>query len=505
MLLGSDTCSGTSCHTDLVNQWRGSPHRFSVNNLFFKKQIALFIEMEGPEYVRICINCHDPVAALLPDAEERYARGEIDNPEGISCKACHVITAFDETRGNGLYFIKAPFSYPFDGSPEGSEERSIHDSAIHSDQRRHLRSYRRKQLYRKSNYCITCHLVTVPEQITGGKALRLHTLFDQWSGSKWEEITNCVDCHLPRFQMDLNGYSFFDHRIMGINTDLLLTAEVPLGDVPYVKDYNYFVGRYLAGDLSKGAYEVVADPSTYKFRKNPKREINIFQLFYPSEITRFLSSSIFLASGPILNLEVTGLNTATPENRLEVHTRTTNIRVGHNFPSGPIDVQEIWLEGILKEGSNSTIAHVGGMDENHYVDPSAPILGSRGIIDSEGQPLLRHEFWKAAAVIDKRVLVPFGSTEDRLLLPLPDPPIGEYNLIIRWNFRRMNQRIVDWVWEGENVSMPVIVLDYSNVKFAIETDPVDENRYVVKIRDVSRPYRDREMNWLDVLRGQRVE
>ncbi len=505
MLQDSASCSGKACHTVLVDQWRGSAHRFSVNNRFFQKQVALFIEMEGTTYVRTCINCHDPATALLPDAEERYARGEIDNPEGVSCKACHTITAFDGTRGNGLYTIKAPFSYPFDGYPEGSVERSRHDAAIHADPRRHLRSYRRKTFYRSSDYCIACHLITVPEELTGGPVLRLHTLFDQWRGSKWEKATNCVDCHLPRMQMDVHGYSFFDHRIMGSNVDLALAADVPTSELPYVEDYTSFTKRYLAGDLAKGRYEVVAEPAAYTFRQNPRRQINPLLFFYPSEIMRYLYAASFLSRGPILNLEVTGLHIEKPGQRLKIHTRTTNVRVGHNFPSGPIDVQEVWLQAVLRNEAGQLIAQIGGVDHRHYVDPHAPILGSRGIQDSQGRQLLRHEFWKAASVIDRRVLGPFESVEDTLVLPIRPPVEGTYSLEIRWNFRRINQRIADWVWDNQGVTMPIVELDRSTLTFTIEKDPSNKGDYAIKVHNVSRPPRSLGNNFLEVLRGPRDE
>ncbi|NLH50703.1 MAG: hypothetical protein GX444_19175 [Myxococcales bacterium] len=470
-LTESASCSGTGCHDTLVEQWRGSSHRFAVNNQFFRKVVQVYIEMEGTEYVRTCINCHDPVGAFSLDTEQKYASGEINNPEGISCKACHLITDYDAVRGNGLYTVREPESYPDDGAPEKTEARRQHDLALHLDIRRHLRNYRRKGLYRPGEYCVTCHLVTVPQEVSGGDSFHLHTLFEQWRKSPWADHQNCVDCHLPRFQMDENGYLFFDHRIMGINTDLLVSADIPESEKLSVMDFNQWSARYLAGDLRFGSYQILADPRLYLFRKNPNRRPNALTLYTPEEIRRYKTGVYFLAGGPIIDLAVDIPANTEADGALQIKTKTTNVRVGHNFPSGPIDVQEIWLEAVLQDATGNEVYHLGGLDPYRFVDPTAPILGSRGIIDAEGKPLLKHEFWRAAKTIDKRVLEPFGSTEDRLTLPLAGLPAGKYTLKVQWNFRRMNQRIVNWVWPKKNKTMPIVILDYSRYELTITDRP----------------------------------
>jgi len=487
-LNGSQGCSGYGCHTIIVDQWRGSSHRFSVNNAFFRKVCQRYLELEGPEYVRTCINCHDPVAAMSPDAEEKYLTGKIDNPEGISCKACHIITNYHPQRGNGLYTMKAPASYPFDQRLEDqSKERAYYKRAIHMDPRLHVRNYRRKAYYRSSEYCITCHNVIVPEETTGGKPLHLHTLFKQWRNSEWSKYLNCVDCHLPRFQMDENGYVFFDHRILGSNMDLLQTADAPAAERGYVEDFSQFSRRYLDGDLRYNTYEVVANPAWYKFRKNPNRKLSLATFFTWYELKRFLEAMYFLGGGPIIDLEARVEDRLTPEGALQIGTKTTNVRVGHDFPSGPIDVQEIWLEAVLKDRSGKVVAQTGGLDDKHYLAATAPILGSRGILDAQGRPLLYHEFWKAAQVVDKTVLAPFQSVEHGLQLQLPALPDGVYALTVRWNFRRMNQRLVDWVWPEQHQTLPVTILDFSEFQVKVGRDA--ENKISCETQLVNRPPR----------------
>jgi hypothetical protein len=130
---------------------------------------------------------------------------------------------------------------------------------------------------------------------------------------------------------------------------------------------------------------------------------------------------------------------------------------------------------------------MGALDADNFVDPRAPILGCRGVEDAQGRPLVRHEFWKIAKIIGKRVLAPFGSVNDVVELRLPEVPEGEYRLKLKWNFRRMSQRIANWVWDGKGVTMPVMVLDES--EHAIVVKRQDDGSYAVDATLVFRPGR----------------
>lgn len=487
-LSDSASCGTANCHPTLVKQWRGSSHRFTTNNVFFQKVVARLVETEGAGHVRMCINCHDPIGAMSQDSDDQYAAGRIDNPEGISCKACHLIIHYDEERGNGLYTLKSQSPYPFDGAPEGSEERSRHNRAIRLDPRMHLRDFRRRGMYREGDYCGACHLVTVPEGLTGSNSFHLHNLFEQWEQSPWEDHLNCIDCHLPRFQMDENGYTFFDHRLMGMNLDLKLNALWEPEDLPYIDDFSSFTKRVLLGDLAPGKYPVIADPDLYMFRKNPVGEINpLLMLYSIREFTTFKKTEEYLQAGPIIQFEATLDETADPRTGLGLLVATTNARVGHNFPSGPIDVQEIWLEVLWTDEEGNAVTHIGGMDERHYIDPAAPYLGSRGIVDAQGNQLLYHEFWLAARVVDKRVLRALETTEDRIVLPLSDNAASEYRLTVKWNFRRMNQRLADWVWPDQDVTMTVLTLDQA--EYRVRLMPRDDGLYQVETTLLKRPHR----------------
>lgn len=486
-LNGSAGCAGADCHGVIVSQWRGSTHRFSVNNRFFQKEIELFVQMEGPENVRPCINCHDPVAALSRDGDALYAQGRIDNSEGISCKACHIITHVDKQRGNGLYTVKAPERFPDADFVRDSHTPKTVDAALPSDPRVHLRNFQRSTYYRAGEYCITCHLVTLPDAGAAQGPMHLHTLFDQWQKSDWPKYQNCVDCHLPRFQLDENGYTFFDHRLMGINTDLGMNAKPEAGDEPYIKQFTDFTERFVAGTYEYCNYPLMAEPIAYKFAPGKEEKLSPFTLYSFEDMRRFFATMYMLSGGPPITLSVELPHALRDGDKLDLGILTTNARVGHNFPSGPIDVQETWLEASLEDKDKRVIAHLGALDSRNRVEAGAPILGSHGIVDALGNKLIHHEFWRAQRVLDKRVLAPRASLRDAITLAWPHAAPGSYTLRVRWNFRRMNQDIVDWVWPGENRSAHVLVLDES--VYALTVDRAATGAVTVQGSLRSRPTR----------------
>lgn len=471
-LNGSAGCAAQKCHTAIVDQWRGSSHRFSVENRFYQKSVKLFMETQGVEHVRLCINCHDPSLALSPDAEKRYAAGDIHSSEGVSCKGCHAIKAANTTQGDGLYTIQEPTRYLNDTAPIGTPEREDFLEAVRLGPRPHVRDLLVPGAPDRSRLCASCHLVTVPKAL-GGREFQLHTLFAQWEKSAWKDHFDCVDCHFPRFQIDNESYAFFDHRVMGINADLDLSANVAAVDAGMVRRTSDYVLRYIAGDLKRGSYparEVDYTGSYYGGLKVALPEVNALGIHSPPEYIKYFAMLYYLSGGPIIDLAVQVDQRLSSDGRLQLSARTTNVRVGHDFPSGPIDVQEVWLEALLADAQGRIVAHVGSQDAQHEVDPLAPRLGAKGIEDADGKALLRHEFWKTAKVVDKRVLKAFAAVEDHLSLPLGAQPSGTYTLTVRWNFRRMNQRIANWLWEDRSVTMPVIVLDSSVIQLTIRPD-----------------------------------
>ena len=102
----SEVCK--NCHQEIYRQWKGSMHAQStaladpIHATFYKKVVGSPTE-EGVKHKAsgkypVCLQCHAPNAArdkvTKLDANPAYA-------EGVNCVACHTLTGFTGTIGEG--------------------------------------------------------------------------------------------------------------------------------------------------------------------------------------------------------------------------------------------------------------------------------------------------------------------------------------------------------------------------------------------------------------------
>jgi hypothetical protein len=104
--VSSEVCK--SCHQEIYRQWKGSMHAQStalsdpIHATFYKKVVGSPTE-EGVKHKAsgkfpVCLQCHAPNAArdqvTKLDAKPAYS-------EGVNCVACHTLTNFTGTMGEG--------------------------------------------------------------------------------------------------------------------------------------------------------------------------------------------------------------------------------------------------------------------------------------------------------------------------------------------------------------------------------------------------------------------
>lgn len=451
-----------NCHVELTDQWLGSTHRYAVKNRFYQKVIREYIVEFGVEAARFCINCHDPATVLSGDLQNQYnlINGRMDNTEGVSCKACHIITRVDSQIGNGLIRVRAEKPYPGFENLANEANKEKYFRAILADPRAHIRAFSRKRFYKTSEYCISCHLVTVRGTGADQPPMQLHTLFEQWEKSPWKDELTCAECHLPTFQMDRHGYPFYDHRILGSNNALHLLAIDPSPkEMELIRELETMTNSYLKGTLSRGFYEEVYDPRTKQFTRNPAGRINTFMtgfVYGRGGLERYHRLQQYMGSGPIIGMNLTAEVT---DGVLAVNILSRNERVGHNFPSGPIDVNEGWLELTVRDATGKTIYHSGYLDERHYLEPNAHYLGCREALDAAGRPVTQHQFWRIRRVIGARVFKAKGTLTDDYRIPLPTDAVPPVKIEAAWQYRRVKQQIADWLFDGNGTTFPVLELN----------------------------------------------
>jgi len=411
-----------SCHNEIFNQWADSNHKNLVDsNPYYMVMEGIAAEVEGEDFRKWCMGCHNPSALttgltktshpmtngnfLSNTLYEKGAKTLIENfekhgnsrlEEGVSCLTCHRITDAKST-GNASYTLDLnnQKKYPFEDSDAGISQY-LGEKFINAKPEVHKQSYSNK-LYKKSEYCASCHDETSP---TTGK--KIVATYQEWKKSPYNNPTDksknktCIDCHMTNLE---NG-----------EFSPLKGTSTLGGKVKKDVKVHYFAGsnHFLSGLKSK------------------KHEDQTLQLLRTSA-----------------KLDVTIKNN-------QVHVGVKNVGAGHHLPTGVADFRELWLDITVKDANGKIVFSSGKLKEDGDLDKDArPFMKVFG--DENGKPvgLL---FWKYKTLISdtripakkRRVETYDINTSQKLSYPL--------KAIVKLNFRIYPQ----WVTNAVRKAYPLL-------------------------------------------------
>ena len=380
--IGASTCQ--RCHADIVEQWASSVHRFSsFNNPFYEASIVAlradtlrnnpWVEEHIASYPEIgengtgrtkskwCSGCHDPALMLAGKMNLPIDREWAESQAGLTCLACHSIDKIHDVTGNGNYNIadEQEDPYLFANAPTGSVGAFLHDAAIKAKPTVHKRQML-KPFFRTSEFCASCHKVSLREQVNNYRWLRGQNEYDNWHDSGVAlnasrtfylppKERSCQDCHMPLEPAIYNDVAAKDgmvksHRFLSVNTAL-----------PFLRGDTTSI-RMIEEDLQKD-----------------KMRVEIFALTSESQ------------TDPILALD-DKLPPLPAGETVLVDVVVRNQGVGHTFPGGTNDSNEGWLEFTVS-GENGTVLTISGfIDETGHLDPMAHVFKAL-MVDKDGNAI----------------------------------------------------------------------------------------------------------------------
>jgi len=413
----SMSCMVAGCHPQVGREWAGSPHRFAATNAFYRAAVGDLLTRGDREGAVFCANCHDPERVLTGEIATAYtADGGVPEggSDGVSCLVCHAMTAVgSEPPGNGLFRLAA--APPHTADPDRFRED------VDLDARRHVELLGIDEFVLSPMACRTCHRLELGRDhgvlTEGGVVLQNAGLPESAPGYA---AVFCEECHLPRLD---RGFDHYTHRMPGINVDQALYVPRSHPD-----------DEELIAAFSKAAAEQAG--------VTPRLPIDAPEWPpAPPPATYFVSAD---ETPRVLSLRV---RPTLDGDTLRLDTTTRNLRVGHDFPSGPVDLQQIWMEVRVADAAGRVLLHVGDLGDDGGIRGEPPILGGREL-DANGEDIRRHRLFDVVRV-EKRALTLGASAEDQLLVPLPPDVVHPLDVRARWLFRRANPSFARWALGGD--------------------------------------------------------
>ncbi len=453
-----------NCHGDAHEQWRFSAHRFaSFNNPAYRFSVentrAVLLERDGhTRGARFCAGCHD----LVP-----LFSGEFDRPDfdpdgasaqaGITCTACHAISAVNSPRGNADYTISQPEHYPFAFSSSGFLSW-VSDTLIRAKPDFHKSTFL-KPVHRTPEFCGACHKVHLPRELNQYRWLRGQNHFDSFtqSGVAGTSVSsfhypeqareNCGQCHMP-----LRPSDDFGARPLPENPEVLA-----------IHDHGF-----------PGANTAL--PHLLGF---PDRVMEQHQRFLAGAVTVDIFS---LREGGSINGELLAPLGAVPvslqpgrDYLLEVVLR--NRKTGHLFTEGTADSNQVWLELTLSAG-DSAFARSGFISAAGDVDPAAHFVNAY-VIDRQGRRIDRRNAEDIFTTLYNNQIPPGAA--DTVLYRFTTPPdlSGPVTIEASLNYRKFDSRFFR-LFQGQPEAvndLPVTRIDTDRRVLGQDGQPVDPNRW----------------------------
>jgi len=380
LLAGSARCG--SCHEQIYHEWLPSAHRYSSMDDMFQRVQSLMAVETTPEHTRYCAGCHDPIS-LLSGAKnsDNVTLSAVGADEGISCVVCHSIVQAD-VQGNGDYTIRAPMRYIYE-LEDSSMARGVSDFLIRTYPQHHISSYS-KPLYKTPEFCGACHKQYVDREVnTDIGKVQGQNQYDSWKNSRWyhgdahAKTVGCRECHMPlnesgdpaRGDVTDSNRTLVDgkhrsHRMLASNQYIPLLHKLE-GAEEHVR----LTEQWLRGEYS---IPEIADKWT---------------------------------DGPVVRLDIVAPDNIVPGESANVRITLTNNKTGHDFPTGPLDMIESWLEIVVTDEAGTVLHHTGALDADQNVVGTQVHFKADGF-DRRGDLIDRHNLWDLVGASYKRALYP---------------------------------------------------------------------------------------------------
>jgi hypothetical protein len=472
-LAGSQSCGSAGCHTQILEEWLASAHRYSAMDTIFQAIQNVMAEQNGPESTRYCGGCHDPIS-LFSGTKNVF----VDNltnltgyDEGVSCLVCHAIHETD-LQGNANYVVERPSEYLWQWSP-GGVGKLASDFLIRTYPDEHKKLS--KRVYKAPEYCAACHKQFIDEEVNKVGWVQLQNQYDNWKASHWyhegdaTKTVECRECHMP----------------------LVASTDPAAGDTA---DYNRS-----ADDRMHRSHRFIASnqlmPKLLDLEGWEKQhELTEQWLQGNFEIPEIRDK---WAEGPIVKLTIEAPEQAAPGEEVPIRVVLTSNKVGHDYPTGPLDIIQSWVEIEVTDDAGNVVFASGRTDEKNFIEPGSFLFKAEPV-DQYGNLIDRHNLWEMVGVRFRRAIFPgFSDTVEykvdcpgSLGAPPPETGVaamnrsievssgespGALHVVATLKYRKVDQFLINFLFgEDSGITAPAVDLDRETVSIEVTGRPTAE-------------------------------
>ena len=169
----------------------------------------------------------------------------------------------------------------------------------------------------------------------------------------------------------------------------------------------------------------------------------------------------------------------------------TSNKVGHDYPTGPLDIIQSWVEIYVEDESGNRIFASGTRDERNFIEPGSFLFKAEPV-DQQGNLIDRHNLWEMVGIRYRRSLFPgysdtveyrmscpaaFGAQESKDVtgtgagskeISVPAPAIGgRYNVTAILYYRKADQFLIDF-FLGDDTAVTAEAVEITRATASID-------------------------------------
>ncbi|HSB62726.1 MAG TPA: hypothetical protein VLJ18_01115, partial [Thermoanaerobaculia bacterium] len=288
--------------------------------------------------------------------------------------------------------------------------------------------------------------------------VQLQNQYDNWRKSKWNHpkdaktTVECRECHMPLLDgrepasgdtADYNRTAtdgkHRSHRFLGANQYMPALLKLPGGDEQVA-----LVKKWLKGEV---------------------------------EVPEIAGK---WAKGAVVSLDLDAPPKARRGEPLKLRVVITSNKVGHDYPTGPLDLIQSWVEVEVKDEAGRVVFASGKPDEKKMIPPGTFLFKAEPV-DQYGNLIDRHNLWEMVGVRYRRSLFPgysdaaeyaFGCPGTPAVskpsrdVTIPAPPRGKLEVLATLHYRKLDQYLVDFLFPGKGLAAPIT--DLAQARATIE-------------------------------------
>ncbi len=443
VLASSASCGAPGCHSAIYREWRASAHRWSAEDEFFQAVRTATTEVQGRGVTEKCGACHDPVSLLAGYKDPSLGRAAPGYREGDSCAVCHAVRRADE-RGIGSYELELPQPYLEEYSSNHYGLILAH-FLIRAYPQQHNRDYD-LTLAREARSCAPCHKeFDVLDKRVG--PVQVETQYDDWKRGKWNtdpdvaKRLRCQQCHM--------------HFEIAASDSEADPYDVKVGLGRKYRNHHFAAGNQFMPE-TLGAPDATLQVRRVSEWLKGERVVPEIEKVWPR--------------GPLLALEIAAPASARAGDRMNLQVKLTNKKVGHSFPTGPLNIGRAWIELTVLDAAGREIFHSGGLDREHHIEPGSYVLKPLAIT-ADGKDLLFPDLWHPVGPKFRLAVLPGRSDIYDFQLVIPADTQGPLKITTRLLYRKANQFFMDSVYSPGSRQAPTTVIASAQAEITLIDSP----------------------------------